>query len=492
MIPRQFLAFAVLVCFAFPASAAAQSNSAQAAGAQSEDANHKLAREIYKELIEINTTDSVGNTTVAAEAMAKRLRDAGYAESDIFIGGPNPRKGNLVVRLHGTSKGAGAGLSGGAGARRPILLICHLDVVEARREDWSVDPFTFLEKDGYFYGRGTEDIKDGDAILMSAMIRMKREGYQPDRDIILALTADEEGGQSNGVAWLLANHPDLIAADFAVNPDAGVFELENGKKKLVGIEAAEKTYQDFELKVTNRGGHSSLPTTDNAIYQLSDGLARLQQFQFPFELNEVTREYFSRSATILGGSLGADMKAIVQNPADAGAIARLSAMPYYNARMRTTCVPTMLQGGHARNALPGFAAANVNCRILPGHTSDEVQKVLVKVLNDPEISVTAIVAKGAGTEATAPSPLRPDVMGALEKVSAELWPGVPVVPQMDPGASDNSILRARGTPAYGVVGVFTDVEDDRSHGKDERIRAASFYGGVDFYYRFIKALSAGQ
>ena len=471
MTPRKFLAFAVFVCLAVPVSLSS---------AQKDDATNQLARDIYKQLIEINTTDSVGNTTIAAEAMAKRLRDAGYPDSDIFIGGPNPRKGNLVVRLHGT------------GARKPILLICHLDVVEARRQDWSLDPFKFLEKDGYFYGRGTEDIKDGDAILMSAMIRMKQEGYKPDRDIILALTADEEGGRSNGVAWLAENHPDLIAADFALNPDAGVFELQDGKRKLVGIEAAEKTYQDFELKVTNRGGHSSLPTSDNAIYQLADGLARLEHFQFPFELNEVTREYFLRSANILGGSLGADMKAIVQKPPDAGAIARLSAMPYYNARFRTTCVATMLEGGHARNALPGFATANVNCRILPGHTADETRAVLVEALKDPDISVTAVVSRGAGSEATKPSPLRPDVMGALEKVSAELWPGVPVVPQMDPGASDNSVLRAWGTPAYGVVGVFTDVEDDRSHGKDERIRVASFYGGVDFYYRFLKALSSSQ
>lgn len=453
---------------------------AAGACAQTSDLTKQLARDIFKQLIEINTTDSVGNTTVAAEAMAKRLRDAGYPESDIYIGGPNERKGNVVARLHGT------------GAHKPILLICHLDVVEARREDWSMDPFQFIEKDGYFYGRGTEDMKDGDAVLMATMIRLKREGYRPDRDIILALTADEEGGQSNGVDWLLKNHADLIAADYALNPDAGVFELEDGKKKLVGIEAAEKTYQDFELKVTNRGGHSSLPTTDNAIYQLADGLGRLQHFQFPFELNEVTRGYFSRSADIVGGSLGADMKAIVKNPPDAAAIARLSAMPYYNARLRTTCVPTMLNAGPARNALPGVATANVNCRILPGHNGKEVRTILIEHLKDPEISVTAIVSVGAGSQATKPSPLRPDVMGAMGRVTSELWPGVPVVPQMDPGASDNSILRAQGIPAYGVVGVFTDVEDDRSHGKDERIRVASFYEGVDFYYRLLKVLTSPQ
>ena len=260
---------ALQICFCMTMAAAISS------GAQSNDAANRLAHDIFRQLIEINTTDSVGNVTTAAEAMAKRLGDAGYPESDVQVIGPNDRKKNLVARLHGT------------GAHKAILLICHLDVVEARREDWSMNPFQFIEKDGYFYGRGTQDIKDGDAILMTAMIRMKQEGYKPDRDIILALTADEEGGDFNGVAWLHKNHPELIDADFVLNPDAGNFEIENRKKSLVGIEATEKIYQDFELKVTNRGGHSSLPTPDNAIYQLADGLARLEQFKFPFELNEV-------------------------------------------------------------------------------------------------------------------------------------------------------------------------------------------------------------
>jgi acetylornithine deacetylase/succinyl-diaminopimelate desuccinylase-like protein len=448
--------------------------------AQSNDAANRLAHDIFRQLIEINTTDSVGNVTTAAEAMATRLRDAGYPESDVQVIGPNDRKKNLVARLHGT------------GAHKPILLICHLDVVEARREDWSINPFQFIEKDGYFYGRGTEDIKDGDAILMSAMIRMKQEGYKPDRDIILALTADEEGGDFNGVEWLHKNHPELIDADFVLNPDAGYFEIENGKKSLVGIQASEKIYQDFELKVTNRGGHSSLPTPDNAIYQLADGLARLQQFKFPFELNEVSRAYFERTADIVSGSVGADMKAIAKTPPDTAAMARLEEIPYYNARMRTTCVATMLQAGHARNALPGMATANVNCRILPGHTSEETKSTLEKVLNDPGIKVSRIVTLGAGALPTKPSPLRPDVMGALEKVVSEMWPGLPVVPQMDAGASDSSILRVEGIPVYGVVGVFSDIEDDRSHGRDERVRVASFYEGVDFYYRLLKTLTSQQ
>jgi len=342
--------------------------------AQSDDATNKLARDIYKQLIEINTTDSVGSTTVAAEAMAQRLRDAGYAASDVQVIGPNARKGNLVARLRGT------------GAQKPMLLICHLDVVEARREDWSMDPFQFIEKDGYFYGRGSGDIKDGDAILMTAMIRLKQEGFKPDRDIILALTADEEGGRSNGVEWLIKNHRDLIDAEFILNPDAGDFELDQGKKLLVGVQAAEKLYQDFDVKVTNPGGHSSLPGKENAIYELADGLTRLEHYQFPFELSEVTREYFKREADIVGSSTGADMKAILKTPPDEAAIARLSESPFYNARMRTTCVATRLEGGHANNALPGMARANVNCRILPGHTPDEVQATLEKAgiefLND--------------------------------------------------------------------------------------------------------------
>lgn len=439
--------------------------------AQSDDATNKLARDIYKQLIEINTTDSVGSTTVAAEAMAQRLRDAGYAADDVQVIGPNARKGNLVARLRGT------------GTQKPMLLICHLDVVEARREDWSMDPFQFIEKDGYFYGRGSGDIKDGDAILMTAMIRLKQEGFKPDRDIILALTADEEGGRSNGVEWLIKNHRDLIDAEFILNPDAGDFELDQGKKLLVGVQAAEKLYQDFDVKVTNPGGHSSLPGKENAIYELADGLTRLEHYQFPFELSEVTREYFKREADIVGGSTGADMKAILKTPPDEAAIARLSESPFYNARMRTTCVATRLEGGHANNALPGMARANVNCRILPGHTPDEVQATLEKVLADPNISVSQIVSSGSGLRSNPLSTLQPSVMTAVEKVAAEMWPGVPVVPVLDAGASDGAISRAAGFPTYGIPGVFMDVDDDRSHGRDERIRVASFYEGVDFYYR---------
>jgi acetylornithine deacetylase/succinyl-diaminopimelate desuccinylase-like protein len=448
--------------------------------AQTDDATNKLAHDIYKQLIEINTTDSVGSTTVAAEAMAKRLRDAGYPARDVEILGPNSRKGNMVARLRGT------------GARKPMLMICHLDVVEARREDWSMDPFQFIEKDGYFYGRGSGDIKDGDAILMATMIRLKQEGFQPDRDIILALTADEEGGKFNGVDWLIKNHRDLIDAEFILNPDAGDFELDKGKKILVGVQAAEKLYQDYDVKVTNPGGHSSLPGKENAIYELADALTRLERYQFPFELSEVSREYFKREADIVGGATGADMKAILKAPADSAAIARLSESPFYNARMRTTCVPTRLEGGHANNALPGMARANINCRILPGHTPDEVQATLEKVMADSKISVSQLAAPGAGLRSNPLSRLQPEVMNAVEKVVNEMWPGVPVVPVLDAGASDGAISRAAGYTTYGIPGVFMDVDDDRSHGRDERIRVESFYSGVDFYYRLVKTLSTPQ
>jgi acetylornithine deacetylase/succinyl-diaminopimelate desuccinylase-like protein len=448
--------------------------------AQANDAANRLAREIFQQLVEINTTDSVGSTTVAAEAMAARLRDAGYPASDVQVLGPEPRKGNLVARLHG------------AGQRKPILMICHLDVVEARREDWSMDPFRFIEKDGYFYGRGSGDVKDGDAILVTTMIRLKQEGYQPDRDLILALTAGEESGVANGMDWLIKNHRDLIDAEFILNPDAGAFESDHGKKMLVGIQASEKMYQDFELKVTNPGGHSSLPGKENAIYELAEGLTRLEHYQFPFELSEVTRAYFSREADIVGGATGADMKAIIITPPDEAAIARLSAEPFYNARMRTTCVATLVEGGHARNALPGTARANVNCRILPGHSPDEIQATLEKVLADSKISVTQVAATGSGLRSNPLTTLRPDVMTAMEKVTAEMWPGVPVVPVLDAGASDGAISRAAGYTTYGIPGVFMDVDDDRSHGRDERIRVSAFYEGVEFYYRLLKALTSGQ
>src|SRR5438034_10751815 len=304
--------------------------------AQSLDQTKQLARDIFKQLVEINTTDSVGNVTAAAEALAGRLLEAGFAEKDIHVAGPNERKKNLVVRLRGT------------GNRKPILFIGHLDVVEAHREDWTTDPFEFIEKDGYFYGRGTEDMKEGDAILVTNFIRLKREGYLPDRDLIVALTADEEGGSSNGVDWLLKEHRDWIDAEYCINLDGGEFEKDRDKRLLAGIQASEKVYVDFQFESLNPGGHSSVPSPDNAIYHLAGALSRLQKYSFSARINEITRSYFERNAVLTTGQVAADMKAVAQQPPDPGAVERLSEAPYFNSLLHTTCVATMLSGGHAR------------------------------------------------------------------------------------------------------------------------------------------------
>jgi len=452
--------------------------------AQIDDATKKLSHEIFKQLIEINSTDSVGSVTVAAEAMAQRFRDAGFDESDLHVLGPNDRKKNLVVRLHGS------------GTQKPVLLIGHLDVVEAHREDWTTDPFQFVEKDGFYYGRGTQDMKSGDAIMAVTLIRFKKEGYTPDRDIILALTSDEEGGASNGVDWLLKNHRDLMDAELVFNHDGGGILSDHGKPVMMSVDATEKLYADFQLSVTNPGGHSSLPTPDNAIYHLADGLGRLEHYQFPFELNEVTRAYYERMAKVETGERAADMRGILKNPPVAAAIARLSQDPIDNSTTHTTCVATRLIAGHANNALPQRAEANVNCRILPGHTAEEVRQELIKVLADSNIGVRyegalgGVTGSGASKKSFAPPPLRRDVFGPLEKVTAEMWPGVPVVPDMATGASDSVYTMGVGLPTYGIAGTAVDRDDIRAHGRDERLGIESYYKGVDFYYRYLKAVTS--
>jgi acetylornithine deacetylase/succinyl-diaminopimelate desuccinylase-like protein len=446
----------------------------------------KLSRDIFQQLIEINTTDSVGSTTVAAKAMAQRLLDAGFAKEDVLVLGPNDRKGNLVARIHGT------------GSAKPILFIGHLDVVEARRSDWSTDPFQFVEKDGYFYGRGTQDMKESDAVLVTTFIRLKQEGFKPDRDLILALTADEEGGASNGVDWLLRNHRDLIDAAFVLNSDSGGVDLENGKPLSFDVEAEEKLYADYQLTATSPGGHSSLPVPDNPVYHIADALTRLQAYQFPFELNAVTRAYFERMSSLESGRTSADMKGVLQNPPDAGAIERLSAIPKYNAIMRTTCVATRLSGGHANNALPQSAEAIVNCRILPGHSAVEIRQQLVHILNEPKVSVRYVTNAGevqdtaSDVKAVPPMVLQPEVMQPLERLVARMWPGIPVIPEMEAGASDGKITSEAGLPTYGLNGIAIDINDVRAHGKDERVAVDSYYQGVEFYYRFAKMLSGGK
>jgi acetylornithine deacetylase/succinyl-diaminopimelate desuccinylase-like protein len=453
------------------------------AQAQDHSQTDQEARAVFKQLIEINTTESSGNVTTAAEAMAKRLLDAGFPEKDVIVAGPNARKKNLVVRYRGTGK------------RRPVLFIGHLDVVEARREDWSMDPFQFIEQDGNFYGRGTRDMKAGDAILVMSFIRLKREGYQPDRDLIVALTSDEEAGDSNGIDWLLKEHRDWIDAEYCINLDGGEFERLKGQRGLAGLQASEKVYADFQFETSNPGGHSSVPGPDNAIYELAAALTKVQKFSFPVHINEITREYFSQSAGFTSGSLAVDLRGAAQQPPNPTSIQHLSAIPYYNALLRTTCVATMLSAGHAPNALPQSARANVNCRIFPGDDPEEVRKTLERVVADPEVKISGVPDKTSDGRlipivAVPPSPLQPELTGALERTLATMWSGMEVVPTMSTGATDGKYLRIAGIPTFGIACMFFDMEDDRSHGKDERVGVQDFYDGVEFGYRFMKTLSS--
>jgi len=415
--------------------------------------------------------------------MAKRLREAGYAEEDVIVAGPKERKKNLVARLRGT------------GQKPPVLFIGHLDVVEALRSDWTVDPFEFLERDGYFYGRGTEDMKESDAMLVTNFARLKREGFQPDRDLILALTADEEGGSYNGIDWLLKQHRGWIDAEYCINLDGGEFERADGKRVLAGLQASEKVYADFQVETTSPGGHSSVPGGENAIYELAEALIRIEKFSFPAQINEVTRNYFARSAALSTGTMAADLRGVAAEPPDPGAIKRLSAIPYYNSLLRTTCVATILSGGHAANALPQTARANVNCRIFPGDDPEQVRKTLEHVIGNPNARVTAVHEKGSDGAAlpvlaVPPSPLLPELLTALERTLATMWPGVPVIPTMSTGATDGKYLRIAGIPTYGVSCMFFDMEDNRSHGKDERVGVEDFYDGVEFNYRLMKELGS--
>ena len=435
--------------------------------------HQQMAEDFLRELIEIDTTHSTGNTTVAAEAMAAHLIAEGFAADDVQVLGPSEKKGNLVVRYRGRDSD-----------RKPLLLMAHIDVVEADPADWTLDPFTFTEQDGYYYGRGTTDDKDEAAIHIANLIRLKREGFQPDRDIIVALTADEEGGDENGVVWLLENHPDLLDAEYALN-EGGGGAIKDGKHVSNGVQASEKVYQSFTLEVTNPGGHSSLPVKDNAIYRLADALVRIRAYDFPVTLNEVTQIFFERSAELEEGDLAAAMRGVLQDPPDPAAAAYLSRTPFYNSRLRTTCVATKLDAGHAENALPQRAQATVNCRVLPGESVDVVQDTLVTVIGDAQVTVTPV----AKAMTSAPSPLTPEVLGAIEGVTEEMWPGVPVMPMMSTGATDGLFLRNAGIPVYGVSGLFSDIDDNRAHGQNERILIESYFEGQEFLYRLITRLS---
>jgi len=452
-------------------------STALSAPAWSTPADQQLAHDIYQELVEINTSQSVGDTFAAAKAMAARLKSAGFPDADVQTFETGPKRGNLVARIHGT------------GRRKPVLLLAHIDVVEAKREDWSTDPYKFVEQDGYYYGRGTGDDKYMAASFVSAFVRFRKEGYEPDRDIILALTTDEEISDRHGygIKDLIKNHRELIDAEFAINEGGGV-ALQDGKPRSVGLQTTEKLYQSYWLEVTGKGGHSSQPSKDNIVTKLSAGLVKLGQFEFPVRLNETTRAYFNTMSTLVTGPDSADMKAVAGATPDLAAVARLSTRPAYNAQFRTTCVVTRLEGGHADNALPQLARAMVNCRIVPGETVQDVQAMLVKALADPGISVRTDELDTPSE----PSPLSKEVTSAIQKLSAKFWPGAPLLPVMSAGATDSRFLRNAGIPSYGHSGLASDMFDNRAHGKDERVGVKAFQDGNEYLYQLVKLLSGGR
>jgi acetylornithine deacetylase/succinyl-diaminopimelate desuccinylase-like protein len=446
------------------------------AEARESSAREKLAREIYEQLIETETTQSTGSTTRAAEAMAKRLRAAGVPERDVRVLGPE-RKGNLVARLRARGKAK----------QKPLLLLAHLDVVEAKRSDWSFDPFTLSERDGFFYGRGTIDDKAMAAIYVALAIELAREKAPLERDVILALTADEEGGGQNGARWLVAEQRELVDAGLVIN-EGGHGALRGGKPFYLALQAAEKTSMNFELVARDKGGHSSRPAPGNAIYRLAAALARVEALEFPVQLNDVTRAYFERLARIERGADARAMAALAKNPRDAAATKQLSAKPIYNATLRTTCVATQISGGHAPNALPQEARALVNCRALPGHAQAEVERALVSAVADASIEVRALRKR----ESSAPARVDAKFLATVTRISERMWPGVPVIPTMGTGATDSTYFRLAGIPAYGVSGLFDDIDDYRAHGRDERLGVAQFYDGLEFLRRLVRELAVAD
>jgi acetylornithine deacetylase/succinyl-diaminopimelate desuccinylase-like protein len=460
---------AVLTVFALVATPAA---------AQTLTPPQQYARDVYKEIIEFNSVNIGGGTTEVANALAKRFRDAGFAEEDIFLGGSQPNKHNIVVRYHG---------KGGPNAPKPLLLLAHLDVVEALKADWSpdLDPFKFLEKGGYFYGRGIIDDKAQVAIFTAVVVQMKMDGYIPDRDIVIAFTADEEGGCCNGARWLFTNHRELVDASLVLNEGAFGF-IRNGKPVANTIEATQKVSGGFTVTAKNRGGHSSLPRPDNAIYQLAAGLVRLSEFKFPVQFNEVSRAYFEQTAKIETPRIAAAMRALIRNPADAEAEEILGRDPLYNSMLRTTCVATMLKGGHASNALPQTAEAGINCRMLPDARTSDVRAMIVKALDDPALEVST----AAEREPRPAAPVVPDVLRAVERVTQEMWGNIPVIQIMQGGATDAIPWRSAGIPAYGVTGLMIDPDDLRLHGRDERVPVKSFFDAHEFTTRLTRLLTA--
>ena len=463
----------VLVLVALAASITGTPSSA-AASAVPTPAERTLAREVLRSLIEIDTTAAHG-TQVAAQTLADHLAKAGFAANDVRVLAPpdQPTRANVVARLHGS------------GHAKPLLIIGHVDVVEAPRGSWSVDPFKLTEKDGFFYGRGVLDMKGEDTAVLMALMRMKREGFKPDRDIVVAFTADEEAGTADGVQWLLQAHPELMRADLAINPDEGAAGLRAGQRIYYGVQTSTKRYITYRLETHGKSGHTAIPQPDNAIYKLAAGLTRLGAFQFPIELDDTTRAYFARTASMESGQSRADMIAVSGAQPDVLAAERLTANPERNANLRTTCVATLLKAGTVENALADNAQAIVQCRALPADSPDFVYRTLVQVLADPAISVIVTEPGQVNPE----SPLTPEIVSRVEGVVHSMWPGVLVIPSLNIGASDSTYTRAAGIPTYGLCSIFYDLDDDRSHGDDERITVESFYQGVEFAYRLLKRMS---
>lgn len=428
-----------------------------------------LAREILQQLVEMPTAEADGATPRAAQAMADRLMAAGLPREDVHVLGPDARTGNLVARLRGRSR-----------SMRPILLMAHLDVVPAPRVDWSVDPFVLTERDGWFYGRGTHDNKAGAAILVANVIRFRREGWQPERDIIILLTGDEETSQRS-IQWLLKEHRALIDAEVAFNTDGGGVIIKEGRPAIFDLQSSEKIYADYRLEVIDAGGHSSLVRPDNPIYILAAALTRIGEHPFPLHITEGTRTFLERTAALESGQTAIDMRAVAAVPPDLPAAARLSRSPLYNANLRTTCVATRVDAGHANNALPQLAGAVINCRILPGLPGADVEAV-IRQLAGPKVTVTVLEAPVTSP----PSPTTPAVLSRIDRLVAKYWPGIPVVPTMSTGATDGMYTRSAGIATYGVSGLDEDPEDVRSHGKDERVGVEAFYRAAQFWYELAK------
>ncbi len=445
------------------------------ASGQTATPEQRAFREVYRELVEINTTDSAGDTLRAAEAMAARLEAGGLPAADVQVFSTGPRKGDLVARLRGT------------GARKPLLLVAHLDVVEARREDWAFDPFRLQEVGGYFRARGSIDDKAMASIFVANLIEYRAQGFKPDRDIILALTSDEELSDSphDGVHWLLEHHRELIDAEFAIN-EGGHGALRGGKPFRLPVQHAEKVYQTYILEVTDRGGHSASGRRDNGIYRLADALRRLGQFDFPVHLNPITRAFFERVLAVETPATAEAIKAMLAGNTDAAAMMPLTTRPDYNAIIRTTCVPTRLDAGHADNALPQSARATINCRILPDQDVAEVERTLRRVIADEQVRISA---KGRAV-LSPPSPIDAELMGAVAALAAEMWLGVPVIPTMSGGYTDSRWLRNAGIPAYGVSGLFTDPANSGTHGLNEQVGVRELYQSKEFLYRLVKTLAA--